>query len=297
MTRRFRWLLAAVVLAGCPRQGTRQEIPKEQPQGGVAAAASEKIRIATFNIQNFGRTKAGKPEVMQVLASIIRKYDVVAVQEVSDSTEQAPHGLLDEINADGSAYALLLSERTGKQPDDLSSREQYAFYYNTRTLRARDTGTLYPDDEHDYFQREPYVAGFETNDGALRFVLVTIHTMPERAFAEIGSLKEVVGWVQTRYPGESDFLLLGDFNAGCSYVNAAQLQELRTVELPYLWIVPDTSDSNVSASKACPYDRIVSALGLTPNYTGSWGVDRCYTDRAISDHWPVWAEFSVKPVP
>jgi endonuclease/exonuclease/phosphatase family metal-dependent hydrolase len=255
----------------------------------------DKIRIATFNIQNFGHSKAGKPEVMQVLAAIIRKYDVVAVQEVSDVTEQAPHKLLDEINADGSAYALLLSERTGKQPDDHSSQEQYAFFYNTRTLRARDAGALYPDDAHDYFQREPYVAGFERNGGTFRFVLVTIHTMPERAFAEIASLKEVVGWVRTQYPGENDFILLGDFNAGCSYVSRAQLQELRTNELPYLWIVPDTSDSNVSESKACPYDRIVSAMGLLPNYTGNWGVDNSYQDRAVSDHWPVWAEFSAKP--
>ena len=28
----------------------------------------------------------------------------------------------------------------------------------------------------------------------------------------------------------------------------------------------------------------------------SWGVDRAYTDTGVSDHWPVWAEFSVKPV-
>ena len=85
---------------------------------------------------------------------------------------------------------------------------------------------------------------------------------------------------------------LGDFNAGCSYVTPAQLQELHTVELPYLWIVPDTSDSSVSTSGSCPYDRIVSAMGLMPNYTGNWDVDRAFTDKTVSDHWPVWAEFS-----
>jgi endonuclease/exonuclease/phosphatase family metal-dependent hydrolase len=260
----------------------------------VVAAA--KIRIATFNIQNFGPTKASKPAVMTVLASIIRKYDVVAVQEVSDVSGQAPQKLLAEINAGGSAYALLLSERTGRQPDDHSSQEQYAFYYNTQTVRTRDNGMLYPDDAHDYFQREPFVAGFESKDHVFRFVLVTIHTMPERAFAEIASLKEVVAWVKMQHPNENDFILLGDFNAGCSYVTPAQMQELRTTELPYLWIVPETSDSNVSTSSSCPYDRIVSAMGLMPNYTGNWGVDRAFTDKAVSDHWPVWAEFSTVPM-
>ena len=291
MKRIIWWLILVVVLAGCPKPSVPQ-VASAEPSRSKQAVASAKIRIATFNIQNFGPAKAGKPEVMKVLASIIRKYDIVAVQEVSDVSGQAPRKLLAEINAGGSAYALLLSERTGQQPDDHSSQEQYAFYYNTRTVRTRDNGMLYPDGAHDYFQREPFVAGFAGTGGTFRVVLATIHTMPERAPAEIAALKEVVGWIRARYPGEDDFLMLGDFNAGCAYVTPTQLQELRTVELPYLWIVPDTSDSNVSTSSSCPYDRIVSAMGLMPNYTGTWGVDQAFTDKAVSDHWPVWAEFS-----
>lgn len=292
--RRRPWIFVLVLLiiavAGCSNNGPSQT----SAAGPQETAPAATIRIATFNIQNFGPTKAGKPEILQVLASVIRAFDVVAVQEVSDVTGQAPRKLLDAVNADGSAYGLLLSERTGQQPDDHTSQEQYAFYYNTKTVGARDNGTLYPDGEHDYFQREPFVAGFADKQGSLRFVLITIHTMPERAVAEIASLKEVIAWARTRYPGEDDFIALGDYNAGCSYVSAAQLEQLRTQDLPYLWIVPDDSDSNVSETTACPYDRIVATEGLAANYTGSWGVDRAFNDRAVSDHWPVWAEFSTK---
>jgi endonuclease/exonuclease/phosphatase family metal-dependent hydrolase len=283
-----------LALASCCSQKGPSKNAAIEPQPIAVAAPAAKIRIATFNIQNFGPTKAGKPEIMQVLASIIRKYDVVAVQEVSDVSGQAPRKLLAAVNADGSAYGLLLSERTGQQPDDHSSQEQYAFYYNTKTIGARDNGMLYPDGEHDYFQREPFVAGFAAKQGSLRLVLITIHTMPERAVSEIASLKEVIAWARTRYAGEDDFIALGDYNAGGSYVSAAQLDHLRTHDLPYLWIVPDSSDSNVSEASACPYDRIVSTEGLAANYTGSWGVDRAFKDKSISDHWPVWAEFSNK---
>ena len=44
------------------------------------AASTSNIKIATFNIQIFGKTKAGKPDIMAELASIIRKYDIVAIQ-------------------------------------------------------------------------------------------------------------------------------------------------------------------------------------------------------------------------
>ena len=46
-------------------------------------------RIGAFNIQVFGKSKAGKPEVMDVLAKIIRTYDVVAIQEIRDKDQTA----------------------------------------------------------------------------------------------------------------------------------------------------------------------------------------------------------------
>ena len=39
-----------------------------------------------FNIQVFGPSKASKPEVMEVLASIISQFDIVAIQEIRDKS-------------------------------------------------------------------------------------------------------------------------------------------------------------------------------------------------------------------
>lgn len=283
-----------IFFTGC--QNSRQtassaEAASSSPKATLSLNAT--FTVATFNIQNFGPTKAGKLEIMETLATIIRKYDVVAVQEVSDISGQAPQKLLVEINKSGAHYALLLSERTGKQADDKTSQEQYAFFYNTSKIQARDAGALYPDGEHDYFQREPFVAGFKAGDQ--NFVLITVHTRPESAVAEIGALAHVVDWARTYYTGEDDFITLGDFNAGGTYANPAQLHQLESVDFPYHWIVPDSNDSTVATTTSCPYDRIVVSNGMVAHYHNHWGTDQAFTDKQISDHWPVWAEFSIAP--
>ncbi|MCH8101356.1 MAG: hypothetical protein IIB74_13110 [Proteobacteria bacterium] len=81
------------------------------------------IKIATFNIKVFGKAKASKPEIMAELASIIRKYDIVAVQEIKDKPGNVPTLFLTEINSDGSAYTLVVSERSGLHENDKTSQE------------------------------------------------------------------------------------------------------------------------------------------------------------------------------
>ena len=44
--------------------------------------SSDSIKIASFNIQIFGQTKASNQEVMDILAQIIREFDIVAIQEI-----------------------------------------------------------------------------------------------------------------------------------------------------------------------------------------------------------------------
>ena len=53
-----------------------------RPAADVADRAAVTIRIASFNIQVFGDSKASKPYVMQTLAAIIRNFQIVAIQEI-----------------------------------------------------------------------------------------------------------------------------------------------------------------------------------------------------------------------
>lgn len=248
------------------------------------------IKIATFNIQIFGETKAGKPAVMAELASIIRKYDIVAIQEIKNIGQTVPTLFLNEINSDGSAYMFVLSARTGQQPDDSGGQEQYAYYLNTETLRVIEDAGLFDDSANDLFQREPYVARFGVIDGNFTFALITVHTKPERAVAETKALHDVFIWAQDQFPSEDDFIDLGDFNASCDYASPSDFVG-SPIRDDYTWIVPDDADTNFSTTDACAYDRIVITEGAEEDYADNFGVDTSITSNVVSDHFPVWAEF------
>ncbi|MEP1740180.1 MAG: endonuclease/exonuclease/phosphatase family protein [Kangiellaceae bacterium] len=258
----------------------------------VLPTPSDNIKIATFNIQSFGKTKAGKPEVMKELASVIRKYDLVAIQEIKNKAGVVPTQFLTEINSDGSQYAFVISERGGKEPDDQSSQEQYAYYFNTSTIKVLKDVGLYDDSVNDFFQREPYVVRFAATQGNLKFVLATIHTKPEEAVAEIKAMHDALVWAQEQFTDEEDFIALGDFNAGCNYASPSDLSDLK-ITLDYNWIVPHEADTNFSANSSCAYDRIVVTEDVLEDFTNMWGVDTSVSNKKVSDHFPVWFELKV----
>lgn len=254
------------------------------------AELTANIKIATFNIQIFGKTKAGKPAVMAELASIVRKYDIVAVQEIKDKPGNVPTLFLTEINSDGSAYTLVVSERSGLQPDDETSQEQYAYYLNTETLNVIEDAGLFDDSGNDQFQREPYVARFGAKGGNFTFALITVHTKPERAVEETKALDDAIEWAQDQFPDEDDFIALGDFNASCDFADPSDFAGSPILD-DYVWIIPDDADTNFSPATACAYDRIVITEDTEEDYADSFGVDTSVSSNTVSDHFPVWAEF------
>lgn len=285
-------LATAWLMSGCAAHRPTQT---RQPVAALAAiphetsATNQTIKICTFNIQNFGKTKIGRPDTLKTLVDIVHRFDVVAIQEVSDSTGVAMKQFATALNQDGFNYALVVSPRTGRQPNDKSSQEQYAFAFNRKTVEQVGTALLY-NDEKDNFQREPYVGRFKVRGGNFNFVLITIHAQPERAVEEIGALHQVNQWAQKMFPDEDDFITVGDYNASCGYAQPADLRKLELYGDSYVWVVPDDADTNLAASR-CAYDRIVLTKRVTGDYTGKWEVYRPFTDKNISDHWPVWAEF------
>ena len=254
---------------------------------------SEVARIATFNIKVFGKTKMGKPDVVNQLVDTVLQYDMVAVQEVKDIDQTVPYDFLNEINnVSENTWNMSLSPRSGTQDDDKSSQEQYVYYYNTTVFREVSQGQLYNDSIGDYFQREPYIASFELlnesgNSSGFDFTLFTVHTKPALALEEINSLHDVVESYRENNSAETDLVILGDFNADCSYANSQELWE-SPMRLPqYNWLVNDLADTTVSSTD-CAYDRIVTLGDLNGRLVGSWGIDTSVDDTDISDHYPVW---------
>ena len=238
----------------------------------------------------------GKPKVVATILDVLRRYDVVAIQELKDASGETPRRLLALLDASrgpsDAPFAALVSPRTGLATDDRSSQEQYAFFYDTSVLEPLDEGRLY-DDRDDSFQREPWMARFRVKapgTGGFTFVLIDIHTRPESAVDEIRALADVTTWATRQYPDEDDFIVLGDFNASCDYASRQELDALALRGPSFVWIVPDDADTTVKSTR-CAYDRLVLGEAAASQWNGEWGIFVESIDATVSDHFPVWSRF------
>jgi len=264
--------------------------PKEE-QLNTPPSLNENLRIGAFNVQVFGTTKASKPEVMAVLADIIRTYDIIAIQVIRDSSQTALPQLVDLVNSDGSQYQYVISERLGRT----SSKEQYAYLYNSNTVQLTGDPQTYPEPGGtDPFHRQPYIAAFKATGGNYDAVLMVIHTDPDEATEEINALDDVLNYSQALYPEEGDFIIMGDFNADGSYFKEDSTSDLED----YYWLIDDSEDTTTKATDYT-YDRII--LTDTSDLYGQFGVHRFDLEYhlteeqtvAVSDHYPVYAEFNI----
>jgi hypothetical protein len=92
VTMRAPLLLSLLVACATPATAPGRTTPT--PGAGATApppaAVPPVLKIATFNIKVFGPTKASHEAVVAEIAAIIAGYDVIAIQEIKDSSGEAP---------------------------------------------------------------------------------------------------------------------------------------------------------------------------------------------------------------
>ena len=248
------------------------------------------ISIASFNIQVFGVSKLDKPEVVDVLARVIRRFDVVAIQEIRSADQSVVPDFVRQINADGSRFNFIIGERLGRT----SSKEQYAYLYDTDRIEVLPRSVYTAYDRGDRLHREPLVASFRVRGAAdsrpFTFTLINIHTDPDEVETELNALDDVFLAVQRDASGEDDVILLGDLNA-----DEYHLGELGI--LPGIFCAISGAPTNTRGTRT--YDNLVFDRRATVEYTGRAGVLNLQQDYGltldealeISDHLPVWAVF------
>ena len=269
--------------------------PTTQPVGvdPPGREAQDTIRVASFNIQVFGTSKSNKPEVMRILADVIRGFDVVAIQEIRSKDDTLLPRFVELINSTGVRYDYAIGPRLGRS----TSKEQYAFIFNTDTIEIDRSGTYTIPDPEDLLHREPLVGMFRcrgpATDRAFTFRLVNIHTDPDEVKQEVNALDNVMRAVLADGRQEDDVILLGDLNA--SEHELGELGQMSGIS----WAIADTP-TNTKGTKS--YDNILFLARETNEYTGRSGVvdmvrrfnrDTDWIYSEVSDHLPIWAEFSI----
>ncbi|KAM9222696.1 deoxyribonuclease-1-like [Leptosomus discolor] len=217
------------------------------------------LKISAFNIKTFGDSKMSNQTIADIIVSILSGYDITMVQEVRDSDLSAVKKLMDQLNSTSPhPYSFLASMPLGRT----SYKEQYLFIYRSDMVSV--LGSYYYDDGcepcgTDTFIREPFIVKFSSPTTQVKeFVMVPLHAKPSSAADEIDALYDVYTDVVDKW-ATNNILLLGDFNADCSYVTSAQWPSIRLRSLDACeWLIPDSADTTVSTTTDCAYDRIVA---------------------------------------
>jgi endonuclease/exonuclease/phosphatase family metal-dependent hydrolase len=193
---------------------------------------------------------------------------------------------------EGAQYEYVLGPRLGRT----SSKEQYVFIFDATTIEVDRSATYTVADPHDRLHREPLVALFRTkaasSGDAFTFKLVNIHTDPDDVPEEMNAMDDVYRAVFNDVDREDDIIVLGDFNT-----HEKRLHEFGEIS----GIAPALVDVKTNTRRTKSYDNLYFHELHTREFNGKSGivdfvrVFNMTTEQAleISDHLPVWAEFSI----
>ena len=253
----------------------------------------ESLNAMSFNVQIFGVSKMGKPDVVAVLLDIFDRQDVSMMMEIRDASEESFPNFVQALNKYSQFnYNWTVGDRKGQS----SSKEQYGFIWRTDKVKFLQMYE-YPDTDLT-FQRPPSVAQFQSIATGRTFLYIPIHTQPDNTIAEMNGLVDVYEASSAFYDTENA-IIAGDFNAGCNYVCKTCWSDITLfTDQRFFWTVSSYANTTVAGSQ-CPYDRVVLAgKQMTKQvrnahvfrYDLAWNLPHSLV-KDVRDHYPI--EFEI----
>lgn len=297
-----------------------------------AKVLDKNLLIATWNIRAFGgMTKSWRAGVgdspkrdlhaVREIAEIVSRFHIIAIQEVRAKLRALRHML----RVLGPHWGVILTDVTkGKQ----GNYERMAFVFDTRVVQLSglacelvvppeklDNMEITEDALRTQFARTPYAVGFKAHRST--FILVTMHayygsgtTKRERELRAIAQW--MADWANDINSYGQNLILLGDFNIdrrGDQLYDAFTSTGLRPPD--GLNDAPRSIFSDASDTGKF-YDQIawftgeggVPALSMRYIDSGffdftkvalkSLNLNKLALSWRMSDHYPLWAEFSLR---
>lgn len=259
----------------------------------TALNTADKVKLLTWNIQDLGRTK-DESEVLQI-AKIIKSYDIVAIQEVvakDPRGAQAVAKIVDNLNRMGSKWDYKVSDPTKSSSPQAS--ERYAFIWKTSSIKMVERPFLDAELQNNC-EREPFVGKFKRAKGTTPFYIVNVHSVPHNKSPE----QEIIHFKDYQKRLETDLVFIcGDFN----------LNEKHAVwdEFYKMGFESAVQNNKTTLKRACkdgnylnhPIDNIyfdgdviLKERANKVDFVNT--CDNLDVARGISDHLPVFLEFSI----
>lgn len=300
-----------------------QSVPPKKP--------GQNLLIATWNLRAFasltrkwtaGEQDSPKRDLRGLLAisEIVRRFDVVAIQEVKGDLR----AMRDMLRWLGDDWAFLMTDITlGSAGND----ERMAFVFDTQRLKPSGLACelVVPQEWLEeigdgalqrQFARTPYAVSFKA--GEATFILTTLHVTYGRSSAErIPELRGIARWMRNWADRESawshNLITLGDFNidrqgdplwAAFTSTGLTVPAELNAVPRT-IFSDPDKPETNKFYDQIAWFETSNGLKKLAIPFLRAGYVDflpYVYTDKnlsnrsishRVSDHYPLWAEFSI----
>lgn len=256
----------------------------------LTSQAFSQVKLLSWNIQNLGKTKSDSE--INFIANTIKDYDIIALQEVvaGDGGAQAVAKIADELNRKGSKWDYTISDPTSSSA---YKRERYAFLWKTGKIKKIGKAWL-EEKYHLEIDREPYFCTFEY--GNKQFTVANFHaiTKSKQPETEIKYFK----FLPEEYPN-LNLIFVGDFNCPQSHTVFYPLRKMgftSTLVHQKTSLKKECKNGNCLASE---FDNMyyntskirVLKAGIIPFYTN---FDSLQSAGMISDHIPIWVEFSLQ---
>ena len=263
----------------------------------------ENVILAAYNIKWLGQ----QAHDLQKLAKVVSHFDVCGVLEVKQ--EEELHSLLEELRDLGEGQWGLIYGCRSQRPGGIY-HEAYGILYRTDRVTLGDGLASNIWDKDEVFRNDPYVATFTR--GEFTFAMGLVHTRWS-SDAEGDREGEVEGMADQivrmrEFIPTKDFILAGDFNYSATASQMVSLSE--NANLKILDNNAKSTFKTDGSGFASAYDHLlIGDIGKTTGLRQrgvSTTLDVChliYGDnepgnmilarRELSDHLPVFAEFTV----
>lgn len=255
----------------------------------VCGQAFADVRIGTWNLEHLS-VRPGKD--FTSIAKVAQNVDFLAVQELmNEDGLTALQKALEQ--ATGKKWSAMASHATGRS----SYKEMYGFVWRDDAVSYEDGAVTYLD-KGDHFEREPYSARFRNLKDNTTFVAATVHihygkTVADRT-KEIAVLGDYWDWLKSVYDGNTNIMLMGDFNTPPTSTAWAGL---RTSARP-LMLQGASTLATTDGQFANLYDNIFVANESTINvksvkvfdYPSYLKMTNAKGRAAVSDHAPIFMD-------
>jgi endonuclease/exonuclease/phosphatase family metal-dependent hydrolase len=254
------------------------------------------IKIGSFNLRRYSISKATSANSINTyISKILKRYDLVFLQEIIDPSNdnRVINQLLNHIHKQSKSikYEAIISPPLGLT----SYKERLVYLYRKKSSKIQILSSyVYNGSVSKLFERSPFILHIKLSSFG-QIIFIGVHLKPDHVYNEFRYLRTVID----EFKEKSSIVMLGDFNADCSYLNNAKKKEIKNNYFnEFQWLIDDNIETNLLQS--CSYDRIIVSTGENhwkkinwkSKTNGIFAFDKQFhltkqIAEQVSDHYPI----------